>query len=87
MNEELSSNRLRNGSLLLRGAGSREWAQRARAQLRDARRGASQVVGLAAQWLLGRPALYAIPASIPMLKLGADIVAVRRRSAIRAASR
>jgi len=58
------------GALLLRGPRTNTWASRARAQLRDARRGASQTVGLAAQWLLARPALYSIPASIPLLKLG-----------------
>lgn len=33
-------------------------------------RGVADVVGLAAQWLLARPALYRVPAAIPQLQLG-----------------
>ena len=61
------------GALLARG--------RAAALLRDvepdeaagAGGGASRIVAAAAQWLLARPALYALPAGIPALKLGETI--------------
>lgn len=58
------------GALLLRGARTSERADLARAELGAARRGVGVTLGLAAQWLLARPATYAVPAAIPALKLG-----------------
>jgi dTDP-4-amino-4,6-dideoxygalactose transaminase len=52
-----------------RGSAVLAWA-RARLGPEAPRRGAGAVVTLAAQRLLGRPAIYAIPASLPFLHLG-----------------
>lgn len=57
------------GALLLNSGRSREVV----AQLvlpRARRRGGAELVKLSAQWALGRPALYWIPASLPFLNLG-----------------
>jgi hypothetical protein len=45
-------------------------AQDATAALARGNAGWSDVVKLAAQWVLGRPSLYSIPSSIPALRLG-----------------
>jgi perosamine synthetase len=58
------------GALLIRKPSLVAWGQEARRALRKPRRGARDVVALAAQWMLARPALYSIPASIPALGLG-----------------
>ena len=47
-----------------------EWSRR---QLAPARAGHREAVQLAAQWLLGRPATYGLPASIPFLHLGETV--------------
>lgn len=60
------------GALLVRGA--LECAPELHATLGPARHDAlSAGAKLAAQWLLGRPGLYAIPAAMPMLRLGETI--------------
>lgn len=60
------------GALLVRGGF--EFAPELRAMLGPARHDAvSAGAKLTAQWLLGRPALYSIPAAIPMLRLGETI--------------
>ena len=49
------------------------WAARlgeARRRMGGASAGWRELAGAAAQWLLGRPSLYGIPASIPSLRLG-----------------
>lgn len=58
----------RGGALLVR---SSEWSRRleSRAPLGD-RRGTTELLAAAGQWVLGRPEVYAIPASIPSLRLG-----------------
>jgi dTDP-4-amino-4,6-dideoxygalactose transaminase len=53
-----------------RGADIVTWA---RGQLGPAPRGLGALGALAGQWLLGRPSLYAIPASLPFLHLGETI--------------
>ncbi len=58
------------GALLVRRPQGAEWAHNARAALRDTTTGARDIVALMAQWLLARPTLYIVPASIPGLKLG-----------------
>ncbi len=60
----------RGGALLGRGEPGRELLTRARGLVLPAARGAKEAVQLLAQWLLGRPWLYAIPASVPFLRLG-----------------
>ena len=52
-----------------RGAAVVAWA-RARIGPQTASRGARPLAALTAQWLLGRPTLYGIPASMPFLHLG-----------------
>ena len=58
----------RGGALLVR---SSAWNRclRDRAPL-GARRGTAELLAAASQWVLGRPELYGIPASIPTLRLG-----------------
>lgn len=54
-------------------ATSGEWAERigaAAASLRRPARGIPEISGAAAQWMFGRPGLYALPAAIPSLRLG-----------------
>jgi dTDP-4-amino-4,6-dideoxygalactose transaminase len=58
------------GALLAIGG---EWEARVReaaARLGPASAGWRELAGAAAQWSLGRPAIYGIPASIPALRLG-----------------
>ena len=58
------------GAMLVRTAGLASWTRVALASLAAERRGARQVVNLAAQWILTNPLLYRLPASIPALRLG-----------------
>ena len=58
------------GALLVRSRRLTEWTRRAARSLVPETRGGSEVVALAAQWLLARRAIYGIPASIPALRLG-----------------
>lgn len=58
----------RGGALLLRDT---ELSERAAAlRLGDPPPGWSDAVAATAQWLLGRPTLYSLPASLPLLRLG-----------------
>ena len=60
----------RGGALLAHGeAGSAAFAH-ARAALSPAVDGRGEYAPLAAQWLLGRPSVYAIPSALPFLRLG-----------------
>lgn len=62
------------GALLANDAGGGALLQDARAELPECRpRGWSELAALAAQWALGRPGLYALPASIPWLDLGETV--------------
>lgn len=59
------------GALLAHDETGREVLERARSGLQPARgRGAGALLRAAAQWLLGRPEVYALPASLPGLPLG-----------------
>ena len=58
----------RGGALLLRDTSLLERA--AALRLSDPPRGWSDAAVATAQWLLGRPSLYSLPASLPMLRLG-----------------
>lgn len=58
------------GALLVRSQRLTEWTRRAARSVVSDTRGGSEVVALAAQWLLARPTIYGIPASIPGLRLG-----------------
>ena len=58
------------GALLTRDATMSAGLDRARHGLASARANGREVAALAAQWLLARPSLYRVPASIPALKLG-----------------
>jgi len=60
----------RGGALLARGPAGAAAFARARGFVGRGRRGVKEVVQLAAQWLLGRPALYAVPSALPFLHLG-----------------
>lgn len=58
------------GALLANDARGADLLARMRAEVGAAPRGLRAAIVLAAQWLLGRPSLYWIPASLPFLKLG-----------------
>lgn len=58
------------GALLARGDVWPEVLRPAAELLAEPTRGVMPVVSLAAQWVLGRPTLYAIPSAIPGLHLG-----------------
>ncbi len=58
------------GALLGNDELGRALVARARAELLPGRTTARELVSTAAQWLLGRPSLYALPASLPFLGLG-----------------
>jgi hypothetical protein len=58
------------GALLVRGKRSSDAIIEAGTNLPGGSSGLSDVTKLAAQWTLGRPALYRLPASIPALRLG-----------------
>jgi dTDP-4-amino-4,6-dideoxygalactose transaminase len=58
------------GAILVRTPALAEWTRRARAGLHAGSQGGMDIVNLAAQRLLSRPYLYALPAAIPGLKLG-----------------
>lgn len=58
------------GALLLHDPLLERVFDHATQRLRPALRGAAPLAGAAAQWLLGRPSLYAIPSGLPMLRLG-----------------
>jgi len=58
------------GALLIRNQNAADRLAYAGFRFDEPRGGAYDVAALGAQWLLARPALYGIPASIPSLKLG-----------------
>lgn len=58
------------GALLIRDSRFQESLREARLAMRAPARGTREVAVLAAQMILARPSLYAIPAYIPALKLG-----------------
>jgi dTDP-4-amino-4,6-dideoxygalactose transaminase len=60
----------RGGALLAHGAQGLALLARARGQMARGRRGLPELIQLKAQWLLGRPALYAVPSALPFLRLG-----------------
>ena len=61
------------GALLANDESGMALLSDARSRLESGSRGCGSLVGAAAQWLLGRPALYGIPASLPFLRLGETI--------------
>ena len=58
------------GALLVRGKRFSDAVIEAGANLPTGSTGLSDVTRLAAQWMLGRPTVYRLPASIPALRLG-----------------
>lgn len=58
------------GALLARGARGLELLERVRSLAGPSRGGRRSALRLAAQWLLARPSLYRLPASLPFLGLG-----------------
>jgi dTDP-4-amino-4,6-dideoxygalactose transaminase len=63
----------RGGALLARDAAGASVMSRARAVAAAPLRGLKELVQLKAQWLVGRPSLYALPAALPFLQLGETI--------------
>jgi dTDP-4-amino-4,6-dideoxygalactose transaminase len=63
----------RGGALLAHDEAGQGMLQSVRDQVSGPSRGAKEVVALAAQWMLGRPSLYGIPAAIPWLGLGETV--------------
>jgi perosamine synthetase len=74
------------GALLFRGGRFANEARRIHDSLWPASRGMRDIVALSAQWVLGRPLLYSIPASIPALGLGEMIYKPPREPARMSAS-
>jgi dTDP-4-amino-4,6-dideoxygalactose transaminase len=58
------------GALLARTPKLADWLHASRSRLARGQRGGRHVAQLTAQWMLGHPALYRLPASVPALKLG-----------------
>jgi perosamine synthetase len=58
------------GALLVRTPALVQWVHEARQRIPAANLGGREIPSLAAQWLLARPHLYRLPASIPALRLG-----------------
>jgi hypothetical protein len=58
------------GAILVRTPALADWTKNVRKDLPVSSRGASEVLSLAAQRVLSHPNLYALPASLPGLKLG-----------------
>lgn len=63
----------RGGALLANNTNAANLLQRVKPRVVPSRAGKRALVALAAQWAVGRPRLYAIPSSIPSLKLGETI--------------
>jgi perosamine synthetase len=78
----------RGGALLAHGALGVAAFARARGAVVRARRGVKELLQLKAQWLLGRPSLYAVPSALPFLRLGETVyhppTSVRAISAVAA---
>ena len=58
------------GAVLVRTPSLQQWARETRERIASGKRGGREIMSLAAQWVLARPHLYRLPASIPALKLG-----------------
>ena len=63
----------RGGALLSHGEAPAALVDHARTELLPPRRGLRELIQLKAQWLLGRPSLYWLPAALPFLHLGETI--------------
>ena len=63
----------RGGALIAHGADGAEVLSRVRVEVEQARLGLKELVQLVAQWLLGRPSLYAVPSALPFLQLGETV--------------
>jgi perosamine synthetase len=63
----------RGGALLANGERGRAVLARARAEAAVSSGGLPELVQLVAQWLLGRPSLYAVPSALPFLRLGETV--------------
>jgi dTDP-4-amino-4,6-dideoxygalactose transaminase len=63
----------RGGALLAHDATGASVMSRARAAAAAPLRGLKEYVQLKAQWLLGRPSLYAVPSVLPFLRLGETV--------------
>jgi hypothetical protein len=63
----------RGGALLAHGEAAAAVVDRARSECLPSLRGVRELIQLKAQWLLGRPSLYALPASLPFLGLGETV--------------
>lgn len=63
----------RGGALLAHGASSSAMLDRVRAEASRSQRGLKELIQLKAQWLLGRPSLYAVPSALPFLQLGETV--------------
>ena len=78
----------RGGALLARGSAGAAAVARARGEVAPAPGGVRELVLLKAQWLLGRPSLYAVPSALPFLRLGETVyhapAPVRAMSAVAA---
>jgi perosamine synthetase len=78
----------RGGALLARGSAGTAVLARARSQVGRAARGVTECAQVVAQWLLGRPSLYAVPSALPFLRLGETVyrapAPVRAMSAVAA---
>ena len=61
------------GALLANDERGRELVARVRGELASPERGWRALAAGLAQWVLGRPALYAIPSALPFLRLGQTI--------------
>jgi dTDP-4-amino-4,6-dideoxygalactose transaminase len=61
------------GALLALDDRGRELARDANRRLEPPSRGTRELIAAFAQWILARPAVYSVPASLPFLKLGETI--------------
>lgn len=61
------------GALLANSARGAELLESVRHLVRPARAGMREALALKAQWVLGRPALYWIPESLPFMRLGETV--------------
>ncbi|HEV8123899.1 MAG TPA: DegT/DnrJ/EryC1/StrS family aminotransferase [Gemmatimonadales bacterium] len=61
------------GALLAIGREAADLVDGLASDVRSAERGGGSLVSTGAQWLLARPALYGVPASLPFLQLGATV--------------
>jgi len=76
----------RGGALLAHGAESGRLLDAVRGRCAPRARGWLEVPVLKAQWLLGRPSLYAVPASLPFLRLGETVYHAPRPAAAMSAA-